>query len=95
MLVGRTGGARRGTRRFPNDFDGIAAGAAANYWTHAMAGAVAAGQATHEGQPGNMPKEKLQVLHDAVIRACDGLDGVKDGIITDPTRCTFDVKTVA
>jgi len=82
-------------QRFPNDFDGIAAGASANYWTHVMAGVVAAGQATHEGQPGNIPKEKLQVLHDAVIAACDANDGVKDGLITDPTKCKFDVKTVA
>ena len=82
-------------QRFPDDFDGIAAGAAANYWSHLMAGIVAAGQATHEGQPGNLPKEKLQVLHDAVLRACDESDGVKDGIIGDPTRCTFDVKQLA
>src|SRR4051812_5930773 len=82
-------------QRFPNDFDGIAAGASANPWTRVMAGAVAAGQATHAGQPGNMPKEKLQLLHDAVIAACDANDGVKDGLITEPTKCRFDVKTLA
>jgi feruloyl esterase len=82
-------------QRFPNDFDGIAAGAAANYWSHLGVGIIAAAQATHAGQPGNMPKEKLQVLHDAVLAACDANDGVKDGIITDPMKCTFDVKRLA
>ena len=37
-----------------------------------------------------MPAEKLTLLHDAVMRACDAKDGVKDGLIEDPTRCKFD-----
>src|ERR1051325_9858605 len=39
-----------------------------------------------------MPAEKLALLHEAVLRACDGLDGVKDGVLEDPTRCKFDPK---
>ena len=30
------------------------------------------------------------MLHQAALDACDALDGVKDGIIGDPTRCKFD-----
>jgi feruloyl esterase len=77
-------------QRHPEDFDGIVAGAPANYWTHLMAGIVWAAQATHKGQPGNMTLEKLSLLHGAVLRACDALDGVKDGVLEDPTRCKFD-----
>ena len=79
-------------QRFPEDFDGIAAGAPANNWTHQMIGTVGAAQATHKDQPGNMPPAKLSVLHEGVVRACDALDGVKDGVVQDPTRCKFDVR---
>jgi feruloyl esterase len=34
------------------------------------------------------------VLHDAVVAQCDMLDGVKDGVLEDPTRCRFDPKVV-
>ena len=82
-------------QRFPEDFDGIVAGAPANFWTHLTAGIVAAAQATHQGQPGNVPMDKLRLLHDSVVRACDALDGVRDGLLQDPTRCSFDVKQLA
>jgi len=88
-------GGRQGlleAQRFPEDFDGIVAGAPANYWTHLTAGIMWGAQAAHAGQPGNLPADKLSLLHDAVISACDRLDGVRDGVLQDPTRCTFDVK---
>jgi feruloyl esterase len=37
---------------------------------------------------------QAQLLHRAVVQACDALDGVKDGLISDPTRCAFDVSTL-
>ena len=36
-----------------------------------------------------MPPQR-QLLHHAVLDACDALDGVKDGLIENPQRCTFD-----
>ena len=86
-------GGRQGlmeAQRHAEDFDGILAGAPANYWTHLMAGIVWGAQAAHKDQPGNMPMEKLSLLHAAVLRACDALDGVRDGVLEDPTRCHFD-----
>jgi feruloyl esterase len=88
-------GGRQGlleAQRFPEDFDGIVAGAPANYWTHLMAGIIWGAQAAHASQPGNLPAGKLSLLHDAVVSACDRLDGVRDGVLQDPRRCTFDVK---
>jgi feruloyl esterase len=86
-------GGRQGlmeAQRYPQDFDGIVAGAPANYMTHLLAGIVWAAQAAHKDQPGNLPREKVSLLHDAVLRTCDALDGVKDGVLEDPTRCKFD-----
>lgn len=86
-------GGRQGlieAQRFPEDYDGIVAGAPANYWTHLLAVHIWAAQAIHEGQPGNLSREKLELLHAAVLRACDTIDGVKDGVLQDPTRCKFD-----
>ena len=37
-----------------------------------------------------IPQAKHRVIHQAVLEACDALDGVKDGLIENPTRCRFD-----
>ncbi len=37
-----------------------------------------------------IPPAKYPALHNAALQACDALDGVKDGVIEDPTRCHFD-----
>ena len=90
-------GGRQGlmaAQRYPDDFDGIIAGAPAANWTGLMTSFMWAAQAAYQGQPGNLPKEKLALLHDAVVKACDRLDGVKDNLLEDPRRCKFDPKTL-
>jgi feruloyl esterase len=74
-------------QRFPDDFDGIVAGAPAfdftgtmlmYYWTsHVMDGFT-------------FSAEKLDFLAGQVYARCDGIDGLQDGLITDPRRCDFD-----
>ena len=76
-------------QRFPADFDGILAGDAANFWTHQMASEVWNGVATSTPET-NLPKEKLQLLENATVKACDMLDGAADGLVSDPTHCHFD-----
>ena len=78
-------------QRFPADFDGIVAGNAANFWTRQMIGEVWNGVVTSSPAT-SLPQEKLQLVQDAVLEQCDALDGAKDGLISDPRRCTFDVK---
>lgn len=80
-------------QRFPADYDGIVAGDAANFWTRQMAGEVWNGVATSSPET-NLPAEKLQVLQNATLAACDALDGVADGIVSDPTRCHFDPRKI-
>jgi Tannase and feruloyl esterase len=76
-------------QRFPADFDGILAGDAANFWTHQMAGEVWNGVVTSSPET-NLSKEKLQLVQDAAIAACDKLDGAADNLVSDPMRCKFD-----
>jgi len=76
-------------QRYPADFNGILAGDAANFWTHQMASEVWDGVVTSTPET-NLPKEKLQLVQDAALAACDALDGAADGLVSDPMRCHFD-----
>ena len=35
------------------------------------------------------------MIHDAVLKACDGSDGVQDGVVENPRTCDFDYATLA
>src|SRR5580700_942499 len=75
--------------RYPADYDGIAAGAPANYWTHLLTTAIYNLQAVSE--PGSaIAASKLPAIEGAALAACDALDGVKDGVIENPAQCHFD-----
>ncbi len=74
--------------RFPDDYDGILAGAPAfrfqEFVPWMMGGARL--QAKHP-----LTQESFQLLGKASREACDALDGVEDGVIDDPMKCTADV----
>ncbi len=81
-------------QRYPADYDGIIAGAPANDWTHLLAGAGWDMKATM-GQPASyISAAKLPAIEGAALNACDAADGVKDGVIEDPSRCRFDPGTL-
>ena len=82
-------------QRFPNDFDGIVAGAAANPKSGLDAWRIWMTQAMLKNQASFIPEEKHRVIHQAVLDACDTIDGVKDGLIENPTRCHFDPAVLA
>jgi feruloyl esterase len=75
-------------QRFPADFDGILAGAPANYWTHLLTAGDDLARLADRPEY-KIPSTKIPAISDAVLKACDALDGVKDGILTDPRRCHF------
>ena len=71
-------------QRNPRDFDGIVAGAAANYWTSLQASAAILEKKALA--PGAMlSKAKLPALQAAALKACGG-----GGWVADPTSCHFD-----
>ena len=81
-------------QRFPADFDGLIAGAPANYMTHLQAHSLWIAQAVHKDETRYIPPAKYSIIHNAVLRECDALDGVKDGVLEDPTLCKFDPKVL-
>ncbi len=94
---GCSSGGRQGlteAQRYPNDFDGIIAGAPAIYWTHLMFGDQWPAHADMIDPATHIPESKYPLIHRAALDACDALDGVKDGVIEDPTRCHFDPKVL-
>jgi feruloyl esterase len=78
-------------QRYPQDYDGIVAGAPAINWTRLhpqqLWGPVLMNAA---GNP--LPACKLEAATEAAIAACDAIDGVKDGVIEDPKSCQYDPK---
>ncbi len=77
-------------QRFPEDYDGILAGAPANFWTHLLTSALWNAQAVTEKEGSYIPSGKLAAIARAVNASCDGQDGVTDGVLNDPRQCHFD-----
>ncbi len=86
--------AMKAAQMFPADFDGIIAGSPGLDWSGRSAQAVRIAQALQQPEA-RMTPAALQVLHRAVVATCDGLDGVKDGLLENPAACRFDPKTLA
>jgi feruloyl esterase len=84
-------GGRQGLKeaqRFPDDYDAIVAGAPANNWSALMASSILT-QRNLTG-PDSLGLDKLGLLKEAAIAACDGRDGVADRVVSQPASCSFD-----
>jgi hypothetical protein len=81
-------------QRYPEDYDGILAGAPANYWTRLLSTAVVDTQALTVDPASFIPPAKISTISAAVLAACDALDGVRDGILNDPRQCHFDPASI-
>ena len=92
---GCSGGGREGllqAYRYPDEFDGIIAGDPADFRRNAWALWLA--NASFKIPADYIPPSKYPMIHQAVLDACDAIDGLKDGLIDDPTRCHFDPKVL-
>jgi feruloyl esterase len=92
-------GGRQGlmeAQRFPEDYDGIVAGDPAANWSHFQTGGhLWIALALNKDPESYIPASKLRLLGDAVNTACDGLDGIVDGVLDDPRKCKFDPQVLA
>jgi feruloyl esterase len=92
-FVGCSDGGREAlmeAQRYPEDFQGILAGAPANNWSHLFTAFVWNERALLATPDSAIPPAKLPIIQRAVLAACDGRDGVRDGLLENPLTCTFD-----
>jgi len=85
-------------QRYPNDFDGIVAGAPAFDWTGIAAEAVTIAQTLYPDaahlEKAVLDKAALQTLQQSILDQCDARDGLKDGVVQDPPTAGFDLAKV-
>ena len=85
-------------QRYPEDFDGVVSGAPAFDWTGIAAMGVHMAQTLYP-DPDHLNqtwlgREDLEHLYEGIMEQVDAQDGLKDGIINDPTEVTFDLSQV-
>jgi feruloyl esterase len=90
---GCSAGGRQGMKeaqRFPEDYDGIIAGAPGLDWTGRAAQALRIAKVLEKNEAARLTAPARELLHRAAIASCDANDGMRDGLITLPDRCSFD-----
>ena len=80
--------------RYPEDFDGIVAGAPANPQIYLHASGIELNMQLRKNPELPLTPGKVAAVQKAVMQTCDKLDGVKDGILNNPEKCTFDPSTL-
>jgi feruloyl esterase len=78
-------------QRFPDDYDGIIAGALANRHIHMHTAGFARQVVLARNPDMAISPEKAQTVTDAVMNKCDTLH---EGFLNNPTQCTFDFSTL-
>jgi hypothetical protein len=89
-------GGRQGlmeAQRYPRDYNGIVSGAPAINWTRFLPQELW-GEVQINAARNPIPACKLAAATAAAIAACDTIDGVNDGVIEDPSRCTYDPRAL-
>jgi feruloyl esterase len=82
--------AMKEAQKFPEDFNGVIAGSPGLDWTSRAVQAVRIASALESNPAARLGAAARQLLHSAVLNACDASDGLKDGLIGDPAKCAFD-----
>jgi feruloyl esterase len=96
--TGCSQGGRQGlaaAQNYPEDFDGIIAGAASWNQMRAHGARVALNVIVNKDVDSVIPPGKYPIINEAVLNACDALDGLKDGVIENPPVCKFDYAELA
>jgi feruloyl esterase len=77
-------------QRFPDDFDGVVVGAPAWWSTRQQGWQLRIGLINlPENGTHYIPWSLFPIISDEVIRQCDEVDGIKDGVVMDPKKCNF------
>jgi len=85
-------------QRYPDDFDGIVGGAPAYDFTGIAVQFIKDIQAAFPDKESLskplFPNDILKSIETQIVAKCDALDGVTDGLMEDPRRCTIDVNAL-
>ena len=90
-------GGRQGwmeAQRFPEDYDGILAGAPAFNWDRFIPAELWPEVVMKLGEGGSISQTKLNAVTAAAVKACDAVDGVTDGVIGDPRKCHYNPRVL-
>jgi feruloyl esterase len=74
------------TQRFPQDYDGVFAQVPAHAYVHLSIGD-ALKRAQSQAGDGWIPPAKVPVIAREVLRQCDALDGIEDGLVSNYIAC--------
>lgn len=97
--LGCSTGGRQGiamAERYPENFDGIVAGSPAVDFNHLQSWSARFYTIVGSANSSDFIARETWsgLIHDEIMKQCDELDGVKDGIITDPSMCQFKPETL-
>ena len=83
-------------QRYPDDYDGIIAGAPVYRVIDLRARHVWTWQCNFLDPTGAhaIPASKLRPIFEAIVAQCDHIDGLVDGQVDDPRRCNFDPSSI-
>ncbi len=77
--------------RFPDDYDGVIAGAP---WIDPLGTSLWSVKNVKALLDGYVPSSLWPAIDDAIKKQCDSLDGLADGLIQDPAKCSFNPDTL-
>ena len=89
-FVGCSKGVQEGymeSQRYPEDFDGIISGAAANDWVHLFTSFVWNESINLAGKEGYLTPEDLKKIDNVVMNACAKAGDAEHGFLSDPLQC--------
>jgi Tannase and feruloyl esterase len=90
--MGCSTGGRQGhmqAQNFPQDYHGILAGANAFNWDRFITAELWPAVVMNQEVGAPISSAKLTAVSNAAIAACDGQDGIVDGIVQEPRACTY------
>ncbi|KAK4057109.1 hypothetical protein OIO90_002009 [Microbotryomycetes sp. JL221] len=98
-FIGCSNAGRQGlveAQRYPQDFDGILAGAPASPLSRMLPWELRQNLLFKPiGSPQWISKALWDKIHEEVLRQCDDIDGVKDGVVSEPSLCKFRPEAMA
>jgi feruloyl esterase len=79
-------------QKFPDDFDGVVAGAPSNNFVKLELRSTIEAQMSLRHPEGNLTSAQTKLVAAAALRQCDAEDGIADGLMSDPMHCNFEPK---